>query len=237
VRRAIQAVKPFLPVTLKRRLIRAVPPRFYRLVDPDWHRRAVGGRWEELGRLQFDYVRSGGLEPQHYFLDLGCGSLRGGVHFIRYLEPGHYFGIDKNPERLEAGRRVELPRYRLEHKRPVLEVIDDFQVARLGQDFDYALAQSVFTHLSLELVGLCIRNVARALAPGGRFYATFLEGGSGSTDVVDRSHLAFEKDPIYRHDPAALRLLAEEAGLSAQHVSDWGHPRGQAMLVLSAPPS
>jgi cyclopropane fatty-acyl-phospholipid synthase-like methyltransferase len=45
-----------------------------------------------------------GLKPEHYLLDIGCGSLRGGVHFIAYLEPRHYFGIDKDEQLLEAGR-------------------------------------------------------------------------------------------------------------------------------------
>lgn len=233
VRRALEALKPFVPVAVKRRVLRVLPPRLYGLVDRDWHRRAVGGRWNELGRLQFEYLRSAGLRPEHYLLDVGCGSLRGGVHFIRFLEPGHYFGIDKNPARLEAGRSVELPRYGLEGKRPLLELVDDFNVARLGRSFDFALAQSVFTHLPLDLIELCIANVGAVLAPGGRFYATFYPRAPGDADVVDRSQLPFEKDPIYRYDPDALRSLGEEAGLAVEVVADWGHPRGQAMLVLT----
>src|SRR3979409_2149502 len=58
------------------------------------HRAAVGGRWEEIGELQFQFLRTHGLEPQHRLLDIGCGSLRGGVRFVSYLDPGNYFGID-----------------------------------------------------------------------------------------------------------------------------------------------
>jgi hypothetical protein len=52
------------------------------------HRGFIGGLWDELGRLQVDFPVSEGLEPAHVLLDIGCGSLRGGVHLIPYLEPG-----------------------------------------------------------------------------------------------------------------------------------------------------
>jgi hypothetical protein len=64
--------------------------------QPLWHRKAVGGLWDEIGRLQFDYFVSQGLVPHHRLLDLGCGSLRGGVHFIAYLDPDRYSGVDRS---------------------------------------------------------------------------------------------------------------------------------------------
>ena len=37
------------------------------------HRDYVGGRWEELGRLQFDFLCDHGLRPEHVLLDVACG--------------------------------------------------------------------------------------------------------------------------------------------------------------------
>ena len=76
----------------------------------DWHRLGVGGMWEEIGKLQYELVVREGLLPRHKLLDVGCGSLRGGVHFIRYLDSGNYYGMDKNEKLLSAGHDVELPR-------------------------------------------------------------------------------------------------------------------------------
>ena len=59
------------------------------------HRELVGGLWEELGVLQFEFLVKRGLKPHHRLLDVGCGALRGGVHFVRYLDPGCYHGIDR----------------------------------------------------------------------------------------------------------------------------------------------
>ena len=225
--------RSLLPVGMKRRIKRAVPPRLYRFVDPNWHRGAVGGLWDELGKLQLDFLLAQGLRPDHYLLDVGCGSLRGGVHFIRYLEPGHYYGIDRNGERLEAGRTVELPRYGLTEKHPVLERVDDFAVDRLGREFDYAVAQSVFTHLPAEAILLCLRNVAKVLVPGGRFFATYNERTGDGPDRVDRPELAYDKDPIFRYDFASLAALADGTGLEPERIGDWGHPRGQQMVVFT----
>src|SRR3954453_12915254 len=72
------------------------------------HREVGGGEWETIGRLQFEFLQREGLEPRHHLLDVGCGSLRGGVHFVRYLDPQHYFGIDMNESLLTAGYEIEL---------------------------------------------------------------------------------------------------------------------------------
>ena len=62
------------------------------------HRRFVGGNdefWDLIRELQFRFLVERGLAPSDTFIDVACGSLRGGVNFIRYLEPGRYLGIDK----------------------------------------------------------------------------------------------------------------------------------------------
>ena len=118
-------------------------------------------------------------------------------------------------------------------KRPVLEVIDDFGVARFDRSFDFALAQSVFTHIPLDAIELCLRNVGDALVSGGRFYATFNERTDSGPDRVDRSDLPYHKDPIVRYDVAAFEELCRAKPLSVSYVGDWGHPRGQRMLAFT----
>ena len=237
LQRTRDLVSPVLPRSVKRGVKRVVPARFYRYVDPSWHRKAVGGMWDELGRLQLDFLVGQGLRPEHYFLDVGCGSLRGGVHFIRYLDQGRYYGFDRNRERLEAGRDVEVPRYGLVDKQPVLEVIDDFGVGRFGRAFDFALAQSVFTHIPLDAIELCLRNVGEALADDGRFYATFNERTGSGDDHVDRSELPYDKDPIVRYDFSAFEELCRGGPVSVDYIGEWGHPRGQKMLVFTKGPA
>jgi hypothetical protein len=67
------------------------------------HRAYVGGLWEEIGRLQFEFLLRQGLAPSDCLLDITRGSLRGGVHFINYVNPGNYLGIQKQRRLVELG--------------------------------------------------------------------------------------------------------------------------------------
>ena len=230
----VGGIKRVVPVPVKRAIARRLPARFWRRLDPEWHRKAVGGLWETVGQLQFDLLLREGLEPRHRLLDIGCGSLRGGVHFIRYLDRGNYTGIDKSVERLAAGREVELPRAGLEAKEPVLEVVDDFDFASLGQTFDYAVALSLFTHLPLELITTCLANADDVLSSGGRLYATFLELQSDDQRrSIDRSERLYAKDPNFWFSFDELSAACADTRLDAEYVGDWGHPRDQKLAVFS----
>ena len=209
------------------------------MLDPEWHRGAVGGMWDEIGKLQFDFLRTRGLQPRHRFLDIGCGSLRGGVHFVRYLASGHYVGVDKNPALLDAGR-TELDRHQLTHKDLTLVPMDDFDFPSLGLEFDYGLAQSLFTHLSLNSIIRCLANVDKVLTPQGRFFATFFENPDGKSNLGALSHPCrdepplvthFDEDP-YHYDFGTFEWVCGGTRLKVEYVGEWGHPRGQRMLVF-----
>src|SRR5690348_17551994 len=150
LQRAFGTIEPIVPVPVKRRVRKALPRQVYKYVDPGWHRRGIGGMWEELGTLQFQYLIDHGLEPEHYLLDVGCGPLRGGWRFIEYLETGHYYGIDRRFDLIEAGRDFDLRPRGLIAKQPVLRELHHFEFDTLHRAFDFALAQSVFTHLSIN---------------------------------------------------------------------------------------
>lgn len=138
------------------------------------HRRAVGGMWEELGQLQYDFLVAQGLQPDHKLLDVGCGALRGGIHFIEYLDAGNYYGIDVSLPLLEGGV-MEIEKAGLNHKLPNLMAVGDFEMWRFGEIFDFLLAQSVFTHLFMNHIVQCLVQAKKVLKPSGKFFATFFE--------------------------------------------------------------
>jgi hypothetical protein len=235
--RVVGAVTPHVPGAVKRPLKRAIPRRYWRYIDADWHRKAIGLPWDALGKLQFDFLVDQGLQPHHYLLDVGCGPLRGGVNFIRYLEPGRYFGVDRQQALLEAGRDVEIPRAGLAHKRPVLTVMENFDFERLGQEFDYALAQSVFTHLPLNKIVRCLMNVEKVLVAGGRFFATIYENERGKLNldpVEQRPGLVsrFDADPFH-YDFGTFEWICDGTSLRAEYLGDWNNPRNQKMLLFT----
>lgn len=138
-----------------------------------------GDKNAELGGdAQFVFLKKEGLSPDHYFLDVGYGPLNGGVRIIPYLEVGHYYGLDVDPLAVEVGLKY-LDEKNLTCRKPRVVVDGNFGFKAFGQLFDFASAQSVFTHLPDGEIIKCLNNISEVLAPNGRFYATFLEGGEG----------------------------------------------------------
>lgn len=198
------------------------------------HRKHVGGAWEAIGRLQFDYLVAQGLEPHHRLLDVGCGAMRGGVHFARYLEPGHYYGTDINERLVAAALEVEVQGAGLADRVDAshLKVTGDFD-ADFGVEFDFVLAHSVFTHLPLNHIRLCLAQTAQVTKPGGRFYATFFRAPDDlpyaathqQTKVVTSAY----RDPFH-YRVAELEWAATVAEWDFEHLGHWNHPRGQEMV-------
>ncbi len=159
------------------------------------HRRYVGGLWEELGKLQVDFLAEQGLRPHHQFIDVGCGSLRAGRLLVDYLEPRHYYGIDINVDVMKAGYDHELT----DEQRSRLPLVNlrctDRFDADFGHPFDMAIAQSVFTHLSLNNIRLCLFRLAKVMKPGAKFFATFFEEAAGvPLDTVKKGERFTERN-------------------------------------------
>ena len=199
------------------------------------HRRRAGGLWDELGELQLDFLVAQGLEPSSRLLDVGCGPLRAGIRFVDYLEPGNYYGLDVNASLLDAGYDVELPEaLRAKLPRDHLRATDRFD-CDFGVEFDFAIAQSLFTHISLSQVRLCLYRVAHAMRPGGRFFATFFEAAADfpldgvlDGDKPRRKDKFTERNPFW-YWPRDLEWAASFAPWRFRYIGDWNHPRGQKM--------
>lgn len=216
----------------------AVPP-------PAWQlRNRVGGRWEEIGRQQFDFLVSRGLEPHHRFIDLGCGVLRGGLHYINYLDADRYYGIDISPDMIN-GAYAECRAAGLETKHPKLRVTDTFDVAFDDCKFDYGIALSVFTHVPWNSCFRALAQLSANMAPGGQFYATFFPGPSGPErfEPIVQAIVAPATNPVttygdrnhYHYSPDDFVAIADKVGLVCTYIGDWGHLRGQHMLQFTKP--
>lgn len=201
------------------------------------HRQFVGGMWEEIGSLQFEFLKKSGLAPHHRLMDVGCGCLRGGVHFVPYLDQQRYFGIDINESLIEAGKKELFKTPANIGKQPDLRVTDKFDMTQFGVKFDYALAVSVFTHLYSNHIGRCLVEIRKTLAPGGKFFATFFVAPK-PLHLEPIPHepggiiTHFDRDPFHYALPE-IEALAGFAGLSAQFIGDWGHPRHQQMFCFT----
>ena len=80
--------------------------------------------WKMKREFQIRFLKEVGLQPEHYLLDIGCGTLRGGLPIIEYLEKRHYYGIELRAYVLAEGRK-ELREANLEDKEPALIVSEN----------------------------------------------------------------------------------------------------------------
>jgi len=188
-----------------------------------------GEKWERMGRLQFDFLRSQGMMPSHYLLDVGCGTLRGGRHAIAYLEPGHYYGVEKETRRLDLARRHVLPAGGLEARIPRLFCIDDFDFSPIDASFDFALAQSVINHLAPAQAKRCIEATVGKLSPGGRFFATY---HPGDVTVGNPHRRRRQEVDIAYHNLSWFQEVAEPLDAEVEDVGQWGHPKNAPMVAF-----
>jgi SAM-dependent methyltransferase len=195
--------------------------------------------WEMKRRFQIRFLRDVGLLPHHQFLDLGCGTLRGGIPLIEYLDVGHYTGVDVRAVVLEEGRR-ELEESGLVGRAPKLLFCADLHDFEAGQRFDVIWAFAVLIHMPDSVLAEALAAVARHLERSGVFYATVNigerpEGSWKGFPIVSRS-MDFYQRAVAFH---GLRLEDLGALNTLGHV----HPRlseerqsSQRMLRITSLP-
>jgi hypothetical protein len=146
---------------------------------------------------------------------------------IPYLRPRHYFGIEPNKWLVEEGIKRELGDDTVRIKQPTFLFVDDFSLRDFGVSFDFAMAQSVFSHTYPDLTVIGLRGIAETLAPKGKLLATFVEGESDSQG----SGWLYPGCVSYTWEK--MQNLVEESGLAGRRLN-WMRPR-QSWFVASHP--
>jgi hypothetical protein len=203
------------------------------------HRAVIGGMWDEIGDLQAEFLKSQGLQPLHMLIDVGAGSFRAGVKLIPYLDPGNYHAVDLREELLEEGYVNEVEPAKLSDRFPRRNWVatGTFDLSAFGQMFDFGIAQSVFTHMPIELLAKCLSAIAPYFRPGGRFFVTIFlapQSDAGKTfkqvpgDIVTSP----DKDPFHTTLAALQGIASQTADWEMTVIGDWKHPRNQQMLCF-----
>jgi len=198
--------------------------------DANAHRRYVGrsaggeAPWEESCRFQLDFLKKRGLQPDDVFLDIGCGSLRGGLHFIAYLRPGRYLGSDISAEVVRRGIVHELGMAEFDRKRPEFVISDGFEFRPFSRAPTFVLASSVFTHLPPDHIALCLKNLRAFVGDRAvEFFATFTEVESHSRHAGPPHYFGGKQRLNYTRDE--MHDLGRAAGWRTDYIGVWGHPK------------
>lgn len=188
-----------------------------------------GELWKMKRRFQFRFLKERGLHPNHKLMDIGCGTLRGGIPLIEYLEPGHYCGIDASEERLQEAQK-ELQAHDLTHKRPRLMHIEDLDAAQFPDHYEFVWAYSVLPHMTDTIAETCMSMVSRCMAEDGAFYCN-----------VDPNAQAenWQEYPVCARPASFYQELAERYGMTVEVLGTMaslgdrpGTETGQRQLML-----
>jgi SAM-dependent methyltransferase len=194
------------------------------------HRDYVGGwdseSWYGIGRHQYHYLVANGLRAHHRFLDVACGSLRLGQFLIPFLDEGNYYGLEGEEILVQRGLSCELMPEVVALKKPRFSFSYDFDLGFIDC-FDFAIAQSLFTHLTIPDIEKCFRQIRRKAMSTSVFYFTYFEGDS--SDNPSESHA----NKGWRYSVGELQAAAEREGWKMNNIGGWGHPRNQQIAYVS----
>lgn len=191
--------------------------------------------YDFMGATQFSLLCSLGLREHHRVLDFGCGSLRAGRLLIPYLSPGNYFGVEPNAWLVDDGIERQLGASILDIKRPTFSNSDGFEGDVFGTDFDFIVAQSIFSHSGPSLTGRALASFERALKPDGLCTVTFREGDEDTPEGW--FYTGQTKRGTVRYRRALIEELIRGAGLKGVPLP-WYHPRQTWWLLgRQLPPS
>lgn len=166
-------------------------------------------------RFQLEYLKARGLVPQSTLLDYGCGALAAGIHFIGYLDPDKYVGLDISREVLREGER-RLDRIGLTSRQPNLRLLDGDLVAVLGErQFDFIWAQSVLTHMPPEDILILLRDIRQHMHGRSQLFTTFAH-------TKGKPRQKQFKDWYYNRE--FFIQAAATYGFDVEFMSDWNHP-------------
>lgn len=186
-------------------------------------KRAVGGMWFKIGKIQIDFMKAIGMKPNNTLLDLGCGTLRAGRHFIRYLNERKYTGCDISENALGEAFNL-IAKEKLQNKSPRILSNQDLKFERFAEErrkFDYILAQSVFTHLLPEHIEECFSHIGKIMKKRSRFYFTF------------RQKPKIEQDGVNIYYPYSFfEDMAKKYNFKIRKCKKYKHPRKQIMVEV-----
>jgi SAM-dependent methyltransferase len=129
---------------------------------------AVGGGFEQMGKLIADTLERVGLRDGSSVIDLGCGSGRLASELGRRFPNLTYLGTDILQPLLDHAVKLSPPHFRFVlHK--------DISIPAPDASADFCIAFSVFTHLLHEHSFLYLEDAVRVVRPGGTIVFSFLE--------------------------------------------------------------
>lgn len=171
-------------------------------------------------QFQIKFLKTHGLKPNHKLLDLGCGTLRGGIPIIDYLFKENYWGVDVRPKVLKEAK-VELCESGLEHKTPILMTVDEMTASSIT-NFDFIWAFSVLIHMNDKILTNTFQFISKNLKKSGVFFA--------NVNIGKNAEMQWQGFPVVTRTEGFYMKKAGGFGLDMKPIGtlrSLGHNSGQ----------
>jgi 2-polyprenyl-3-methyl-5-hydroxy-6-metoxy-1,4-benzoquinol methylase len=186
-----------------------------------YNHRGLWARMQPEQGWQLETLKQHGLMPRHHFLDVGCGIMRLGMPLISYLDDDRYCGIDALDKYVRLSK-VYMREVSPTNKKFSLMANHNFEFEQFGRKFDYAMANSVITHLSYDQIEQCFKKLKTVMNRGARFLFTviinqdkqFSSMYASDTPMTKSSH----RDVGYYED------LSRKLGFDFEYLGQSNHP-------------
>jgi hypothetical protein len=156
-------------------------------------------------------------------LDFGCGALRLGYWFVRFLDPDRYCGLEPVPEMLGPGLKYALRAEIIDAKRPRFSNDADCNMSSFGVKFDYVVARSILTHTTPAMLREILRQFANNSNEDALLLASYWDNADPfPTDAENGDELPLSDwrfVPLLKYSFETLERWASEFGLSAQQAT------------------
>lgn len=183
--------------------------------------------WDLIAEWQVMVLSERGIRTSSYLLDIGCGAMRLGFSAVNYLDSGHYFGMDPYSPYVETAKAMAA-KLKIQ-KEFHLSNRSDFGFGLFNHKFDYAMAQSVVTHLSWAQFRACLLELKKVMNSGAQFIFTYSIGYYPTVGFMyGGSHVM--KRPWIR-DIQQIKNLAAELKIDFQTL-EFKHPTGQLVGIF-----
>lgn len=143
-----------------------------------------GRSFKQSGLDVFNFLKTEGIKPEHICVEYGCGSLRAAQHFINYLNPSNFWGLDVTDKFYKVGKEM-IGQKLLQKKLPHFRIINPATFAEVNQSHpDYLFAVQVMIHIPPNEIEGFLSNILKACVKTTRAYI-----------LVDACEITFKPHP------------------------------------------
>lgn len=206
----------------------------------------VGGRkkYQTTNEQYLAFFSASGLRPEHSVLDIGCGIGVMAARLTRFLTTGQYEGFDivkVGTDWASSHIGARFPNFRFTHadiynrhyNPKSITQSESYSFQYPDDQFDFAFAKSVFTHMTPPGVKQYLREAARVIKRGGTAVVTAFVINQESTSLIKAGKSSLALSPSGQYWAVDPEFPETAIGLPETDFIEWCTSAGFQMKRIA----